>query len=68
MADKKPTSVDDLRSARDALANEIAERIAQFETDHGVLVNSVNANPRRVPSKEGDSNAWHGHVNVRLTL
>lgn len=65
---KKATSVDDLRAARDALAEDIAQRIAQFETDHGVLVQNVTANPRRVPSQDGDTNTWQGHVNVRLSL
>ncbi|MES1927544.1 hypothetical protein [Salinisphaera sp. T31B1] len=64
----KSSTVDDLRAARDKLATDIAQRIAQFETDQGVLVQSVTANPKRVPSASGDTNDWSETVRVRLTL
>jgi hypothetical protein len=68
VTEKKKQTVEALREAQMQLQADIAERLSQFEADHGVTISNVTVNPMRTHTPDGDANQWQGRVTVRLSL
>lgn len=61
MTAKKTQTIDDIQTARDTLADEIVQKVTEFEKKYGVEINSMHAHRQR------RDESW-GQVTIRLGL